>query len=558
MKAASLTWRTQLQKFQLVSQISTVLLQRKDWASLLSTFNLRSELTTPLFLQVLNKIQPNPEISLNFFNWAKSNLGFQPDLKTHCKIIQISIRSGRTARIVKPLLDSLIQVHPPTQILDSMTQASKCTEFQPLIFSSLIECYAEKGLYFESLEIYKNVIFHGFVPYVRCCNSLLDVLALVGEFRLAWCFICSMIRNGVSFGSNTWSIIALILCKNEKLETVLQLLNSGVYNSVMFNLVIDSYSKQGNFEAAFVQLNLMHDLNLEPGFSTYSSILDGACKFRNVNVVETIMQSVIEQKLMSLSLPSDYDILIKKFCDLGKTYAAEMMFRRAEDEGFGLNDSTIGCLLRSYSREGRVKEALCVYDIILQKGFVVGDSSYREFAGILSQQNPSEESNKILIDLINRGASPSPMELSKLMKSQSKEGKWQEMEVLLNLILDKGIMTDYSSCRLLIKHYCSCGKIDSAMFLHRRLEKSGSIFDVTTYNQLLRGLFAEKRIEEAVEMFDYMRKKSVISCASFLVMISGLCHEKEMRKVMKLHDEMLKMGLKPSAKTYKNLISVFR
>lgn len=118
------SWRIHTEQNQLISQISSILLQRHNWSSLLGTLNLSSNLIPQIFLQILDKIQTNPEISLNFFNWAKSNLEFQPDLKTHCKIIQILIRAGDTQPI-KPILDSFIGVDPPTNVVYSMVQACK-------------------------------------------------------------------------------------------------------------------------------------------------------------------------------------------------------------------------------------------------------------------------------------------------------------------------------------------------------------------------------------------------------------------------------------------------
>ena len=82
--------------------------------------------------------------------------------------------------------------------------------------------------------------------------------------------------------------------------------------------------------------------------------------------------------------------------------------------------------------------------------------------------------------------------------------------------------------------------------------------DVTTYNVILNGLIVVRRMEEAVRVFEYMRRHQKLSSATFTVMIQGLCRVNELRKAMKLHDEMLKVGLKPDEKTYKRLISVFK
>ena len=137
-------------------------------------------------------------------------------------------------------------------------------------------------------------------------------------------------------------------------------------------------------------------------------------------------------------------------------------------------------------------------------------------------------------------------------------GRWREAEDLLNLVLDKGLLPDLTCCSSLVGHYCSRRRIDSAMALHNKMEKLNGSLDVTTYNVLLGGFFAAGRVEEAVRVFDYMTRHTLMSSESFTIMIRGLCQVKELRKAMKIHDEMLKLGLKPPTATYKRLICGFK
>lgn len=101
--SSSSNWRTQIKQTQLVSQVSSILLQRHNWPPLLQTLNLSSKLTPSLFLQILRKTQHQPHLSLSFFKWVQTHLGFKPDLLSHCHIIRISLGSD-----VSPSLDPLL------------------------------------------------------------------------------------------------------------------------------------------------------------------------------------------------------------------------------------------------------------------------------------------------------------------------------------------------------------------------------------------------------------------------------------------------------------------
>ncbi|KAJ7967646.1 putative Pentatricopeptide repeat-containing protein [Quillaja saponaria] len=551
-------WRTQIKQNQLALQISSILLQRHNWVPLLQRLNLSSKLTPSIFLQILQKTQNHPQTSLNFFNWAKVNLKFQPDPKSHCLIIQAAIGSGIYLP-VKPLLDSLIQSHPAPVLVEYLVSASKGKDSLFNSLSFVLECYSNKGLFMEGLEVFRITRLQGFTPTLHACDALLDVLLRENKIDLAWCLCGSLIRSRLCLGQSTWSLVAQILGKNGKLDRIVRLLDSGIYNSMIYNLVIDNHCDKKDFEAAFDTLNEMCDRKLNPNLSTCSSILDGACKHGDVEVIERIMSIMVEKELLNCSL-FDYDSIVQKLSNLGKTYAAERFFRRASDENIKLEDATYGYFLRALSKDRRINEAIHVYRVISKRQIAVDGNSRHAFVNVLLQcgEDQSEEVSELLKDVIRRGFCPSARDLSKYMTSVCNRGRWREAEDLLNLLLEKGLVPDSICCSSLMEHYCSCRQIDSAMVLHNKMEKLNVSLDVTTYNVLLNGLFKTRRIEEAVRVFDHMRRQNLLSSASFTVMIRWLCGVKELRKAMKLHDEMLKIGLKPDKATYKRLISGFK
>ncbi|KAK4258959.1 hypothetical protein QN277_005348 [Acacia crassicarpa] len=559
--ATSVNWRTQTLQNQLAYQISFTLLQRRNWVSLLRNLNLSSKITHSLFLQILLKTQTHPQISLGFFHWAKSNLGFHPDLKSQCHVIRIAVGSGLYPP-AKPLLDSLIREYPASAIAETMVTASKGrTRYSSsVVLSFVIERYSQKGLFMEGLEVFRLMRLHGCTPTARSCNALLDALQRENKIQLGWCLYGALIRFGYRLGRSTLSIVAQMLSENGKFDAIGRLLDSGIFDSKIYNLVIGGYSDKGDFKSAFDALNEMNTRKLTLDFVTYGSILDGACKFDDVEVVERIINIMVEKGLLAKSSSSfNYDLVVKKLSDIGKTYAAEMFFRRSCNENISLQDVTYGCLLRALSRDRRIREAISVYTIASQRDLALDCGNYQEFVNFLCQDDQYVEVEvfELLKDIVRRGFDPSSSNLSKFMTSLCNKGRWREAEDLLSTLLDRGIVPDSSFCSLLMKHYCKIRKVDSGIELHCKMEKLNATLDVTAYNVFLNRLFVARKIEEAVKVFDYIRRQDLLSSESFVIMIRELCKLKELRKAMKLHDEMLKVGLKPDKPTYKRLISGF-
>ncbi|KAE8721044.1 Tumor suppressor candidate, putative isoform 1 [Hibiscus syriacus] len=213
-----------------------------------------------------------------------------------------------------------------------------------------------------------------FAPSISAYNELLDALQRGNE------------GNDADPDSSSWSLVARILCKSGKFEKVVRLIDKGIYNSEIYDLVVDFHSKTGDFEAAFHRLNEMKDRKLETSFCTCSSVLDGACKYDNRDVIERIMRMMIEKQLLPRRQVSGNDSIIQKLCDLKRTHAAEMMFKKAcglwgakkaeevvpvFDYMIGLNlidSASFTIMIRELCRLKELRKAMKIHDEMLKMG----------------------------------------------------------------------------------------------------------------------------------------------------------------------------------------------
>lgn len=455
-------------------------------------------------------------------------------------------------------MDLLIQSYPPAQIADSAIVACEGTVFHSSVLGSVLEHYCIKGSFLKALEIYKKGTENGLVLSIRCCNSLLGNLEVKNETRLAWGLYGNMLRNEILPDRFTWSLLARLLCKDGKLETIVRILNMGIYNSLIYNLVIDSYSKKGAFKAAFHCLNEMHSRKVDPSFSTYSSILDGACKFGDDKVIDTVICLMSKKGLLPMLPITNYDLIVRKLSELERTYAMIMFLNRACEEKIEFNVSSYGYMLMAFSKNGRTKEAILMYHEIVDRDIIVNDNCYNEFVNVLCDDDPSEEISGLLKDLIGRGISPCVSKLSDFVSKQCDKGLWRDAEELMNAMLDNEIVPSSSCCSLLVSRYCNRRNIDFAIDLHTKVQNVNGILDLKTYNALIDGLMKEKRVEEANKVFDYMRTRQLMNSESYSIMVHGLSRQNDLRRAMKMHDEMLELGLKPNQKAYKRLILCFK
>ncbi|KAK8601083.1 hypothetical protein V6N13_059167 [Hibiscus sabdariffa] len=387
----------------------------------------------------------------------------------------------------------------------------------------------EKGLLLEGLHMFRKATSYGFTPPISAYNELLDALQRGNEMKLAWCFLGAMIQ-GADLDSFSWSLVAHILYKCGKFEKVVRLIDNGIYNSEIYHLLVDFYSKIGDFEAVFHRLNEMEDKKLDANFCTYNSLLDGACKYDNRDVIERIMRMMIGKQLLSRRLVSRNDSIIQKLCGLERTHAAEMMFNKACGNNIRLHDDTYGALLKAMSQVGRIDEATNMYRMMLKRGIKLKESWYGAFLNILCKEGGSDDGYGLLVNIMKQGHNPCPSQLSKYLTSLCRRNSWSKVEQLFDLMLKKGLLPDPMPCCLLMEYYCFNMEMDKVVALHDTMEKVKGSLDVTSYNMILQGLWRERKAEEAIQVFDYMIGLNSFDSESFTVMICELCRFKEFIK----------------------------
>ncbi|KAG6414346.1 hypothetical protein SASPL_127066 [Salvia splendens] len=68
---------------------------------------------------------------------------------------------------------------------------------------------------------------------------------------------------------------------------------------------------------------------IKPGLGTYSSSLDGACRYNNGEVIENVLSSMAQTGLILKGHASNYDLINKKLCGVGETFAMDLSLMRA-------------------------------------------------------------------------------------------------------------------------------------------------------------------------------------------------------------------------------------
>ncbi|KAL8479246.1 hypothetical protein ACS0TY_026204 [Phlomoides rotata] len=151
---------------------------------------------------------------------------------------------------------------------------------------------------------------------------------------------------------------------------------------------------------------------------------------------------------------------------------------------------------------------------------------------------------------------PSVIEFTQLLTRVVHLREYSTAIRLFKDICNLDIPVNEYTLNIVVKSYCHCNRADYGFPVLGMFFKRGCAPDAITFSTLLRGLFMENRINEALELFLKITREELCELNVILygTVIDGLCKKMKIDTALKLFDEMCKKGISPNVIVYSSLI----
>ncbi|KAJ0266887.1 Pentatricopeptide repeat-containing protein [Hirschfeldia incana] len=274
-------------------------------------------------------------------------------------------------------------------------------------------------------------------------------------------------------------------------------------DAVSYSILIDLFSKEGRFEKAFGLLGKMIKEGVEPSLITYTAIMRGLCRKGRLEEAFALFDRVL-----SMGMDVDefvYVTLIDGVCRKGDLDRAFALLGDMEQRGVKPSVLTYNVVINGLCRAGRVSEA----------------------------------------DEISKGVLGDVVTYSTLLDSYIKEGDVDAVLEVRRRFVEASIPMDLVMCNVLLKAFLFVGAYGEARVLYRAMPEMDLTPDAVTYSTMIDGCCKTGQIEEALEVFDELRKSSVSSSSSVCYnrIICALCEKGMFETAMEVLTEMCDKGL---------------
>ncbi|WOH06499.1 hypothetical protein DCAR_0625927 [Daucus carota subsp. sativus] len=254
-----------------------------------------------------------------------------------------------------------------------------------------------------------------------------------------------------------------------------------IMDTIGYTVLIDGFSKQGIVEKGVGLLRKMEKEGLRPNLVTYTAIIMGFCK--KGKLVEGFE---LFKLVRDLGVEVDeimYSTLIDGFCKRGHLDYAFHFLADMEKRGIRLGIVTYNTVINGLCKVGRTCEADDVSKRI--HGDVVTYCTILQ--GYIREQN-----------------------VAGMLEMRKRLGA-------------KRVRLDVVMCNSLIKALSMVGLFGDALAIYKRMPEMEVTPDSVTYYNLIDGYCEVGRLDEALEVFDELRKTSIFSAECYSCIICGLC-----------------------------------
>ncbi|KAL0382560.1 UNVERIFIED_CONTAM: hypothetical protein Scaly_0543300 [Sesamum calycinum] len=205
-----------------------------------------------------------------------------------------------------------------------------------------------------------------------------------------------------------------------------------------------------------------------------------------------------------------------------------------EEEGFHPDIVTYNMLIDRYCKEGRLKDAVYLYNIMFRRGVVPDMITYTALIYGLCKGGNVREAHRLFQLMVHRGLKPDAVSYNTLIYGYCKEGMMQEARSVLFDMIGRGIAPDNFTCWTLVKGYQNLDRMISALNLVLELTRFGVVISRDI------GKFVNEALELKVEMVSKEMKPNLVAYRAVIVELCGLSRSME---ALFLMQEMVEAGL---------------
>ncbi|ORX80599.1 TPR-like protein [Basidiobolus meristosporus CBS 931.73] len=384
-----------------------------------------------------------------------SNLQLEPSVVTYTAIIQGYLNNGYFRKA------------------DEWFTEMKCTKYKPNVYTytSLIHAYANVSL--EKVDqLWDEMAQFGIQPNVVTYKSYANAHISHREYARA-IEIFQRMKDLEGFSDTIWlNNFLSALLKNHRFQEIMTVYqdvkNTKVADIVTYNIVLNSYLKQGNSKGALELYQEMKRRQLSLDTSTFNTLLHGLVKLKDFTNIERIHNDMLQQNVKA-------DAITRNIMTMAHVKTGGVRFALSQlEEVYHSKDSTPQLTINPYNTL-----LTCSIHDSLSSGII--DDIWKQF-----------QRQKI---------SPDIRTYNIVLRKCLDENQHKSFQQTLQLIRDKQLTPDAVTLNLKLEYGLSRKDTSQIEWIMKEFRRYRIRPTTETWNVMLTGLFNMKKYSEVLKKY---------------------------------------------------------
>ncbi|KAG9452412.1 hypothetical protein H6P81_005316 [Aristolochia fimbriata] len=392
-------------------------------------------------------------------------------------------------------------------------------------------------------------------------SLVLDVLARFRHARRpAFRFFCWASQQPVFVhNSDTYNFMMGILGKTRQFESMVEMLEEmgkkGLLTIETFIISIRAFAAAREMKKAVGIFELMRKYNFEVGIDTFNCLLDEVGRAKLAKEAQALFE-----KLKDCFQPDlrTYSVLLSGWCKVKNLLEASKVWNEMIDKGMKPDIVAHNTMLEGLFSGQRRPEAIKLFELMKAKGPGPNVRSYTIVIRDLCKKGKMEAAMNYFNEMLDNGCEPDPAVYTCLIVGYGNEKKMDKVYGLLQEMKEKGCPPDGRTYNALIKLMTNRNMPDDAVRIYKKMAQSGFNPTIHTYNMLMKSYFRTKNYDMGCAVWEEMSKKGCCpDDNSYTVFISGLISNGRSVEACKHMEEMINKGMKAPQLDYNKFAADF-
>ncbi|KAL6009921.1 hypothetical protein ACLOJK_000352 [Asimina triloba] len=366
-------------------------------------------------------------------------------------------------------------------------------------------------------------------------------------------------QPGFSHDSQTYNTMMSILGKTRQFETMVKMLEEmgkkGLLTMDTFVIAIRAFSAAREMKKAVGVFELMKRHDYKAGVETFNSLLDALSRAKLGKEAQALFERLKDRFPPNLQT---YSILLAGWCKVKNLMEAGKVWNDMVDQGFTPDIVVHNIMLEGLLRGRRQSEAIKLFELMKAKGPLPNVRSHTILIRDLCSGDKMEEAVRYFDEMLTSNCKPDAAVYTCLIVGFGNQKKMDKVYGLLKEMKEQGCPPDARTYNALIKLMTNRNMPDDAVRIYKRMVGSGFEPTLHTYNMLMKSYFRLKNYDMGHAVWEEMGKKGCCpDDNSYTVFIGGLISLGRSEEACKYIEDMINKGMKAPQLDYNKFAADF-